>query len=154
MARASIGGVGTETIAGMWHSSIVQYRQTASCVMHTVELTAAAADTSKPRAAACPAMSLLRTHHAKATQEMLISSPEIRSRNGRLNAALAASPSLMRLGNGQFPGRALTRLSAIIQLLRCGRFQAETETAAVETVRLLRHQCDMFRMGAHRPCRH
>jgi suppressor of ftsI len=51
-----------------------------------------------------PGMSLLRSDHAKATQEVLISPPEIRSRNGELNATLTASPSSMRLGDAQFPG--------------------------------------------------
>jgi suppressor of ftsI len=51
-----------------------------------------------------PGMSLLRTDHAKAIQEVLISPPEIRSRNGELNATLTASPSPMRLGDAQFPG--------------------------------------------------
>jgi suppressor of ftsI len=51
-----------------------------------------------------PGMSLLRTDRAKATQEVLISPPEIRSRSGELNATLTASPSPMRLGDAQFPG--------------------------------------------------
>jgi suppressor of ftsI len=49
-------------------------------------------------------MSLLRTDHAKATQDTLISPPEIRSRNGELSATLTASPSPMELGDARFPG--------------------------------------------------
>jgi suppressor of ftsI len=51
-----------------------------------------------------PGLSLLRADHAKAAQEVLISPPEIRSRNGELNVTLTASPSPMRLGDAQFPG--------------------------------------------------
>jgi suppressor of ftsI len=51
-----------------------------------------------------PGIALLRSDRAKAGREPLIQPPEIRSRNGVLDASLTAAPGPMRLGDAEFPG--------------------------------------------------
>ena len=51
-----------------------------------------------------PAVSLLRSDHAKAAREMLIQPPAVLGRNGEHNVTLTAAASPMRLGDVEFPG--------------------------------------------------
>jgi FtsP/CotA-like multicopper oxidase with cupredoxin domain len=51
-----------------------------------------------------PGVALLRSDRANAAQEPLIQPPEIRSRNGVLNATLTAAQGPMHLGEYEFPG--------------------------------------------------